>query len=630
MLSASMIAPMRIDWLWPARIPLGTLTLFSGDPKLGKSLAAITVVAAVSRGRPLPGAGADGPATPPRGSAILLSAEDDPARTIVPRLVAAGADLDRVHILATMVESGFHASRHGPVPHGAGGKRMPTLSAEDLEVIERRAAALGDCRLIVFDPISAYIAGRSNDVRRALAPLGDMAERLGAAVLLITHHSKQGASSTNGKYRVRGSIEYVCACRANFLFLQDPDDPSGRRRLMLDNGVNLAARQPGLPFVIRDDGAGPCLRLAAGDHRPRRRRRARPHRQGRQIQRVRQTRPPSRMRGVVEGLPRRGTEAGEGMRAGGAMAAGFNRALLERARAHVAIRCLRSGFGKGACYLLCLPEADGEPFDRTESVADARCSPVFLSRFSCGVCGACGACGACGVWKANRAGGARRIRASDTTPPPAGGNRRRSPRRARRARSAPRWQAAVRTFGGEPASVSKRATSALTRLMIAQPVTLDSGATGVSRPSTQTAESPAGAFWSSTRSATSCSFLPDSCREVETAACGRRSQGHDEHPQPLRFQRHVDRHGVAAAGRDGQERVVGRGGEVPPEDRAEALDVLQEHRLPLAVGPDDRVVIGHRQLDDRVKAREMTRSAGTSPRRPSANGRCRRHGPAGR
>ena len=140
--------------------------------------------------------------------------------------------------------------------------------------------------------------------------------------------------------------------------------------------------------------------------------------------------------------------------------------------------------------------------------------------------------------------------------------------------------------------------------MIVQPVTLESGATGVSRPSIQTAESPAGACWSSTRSATSCSFLPDSCRDVEAAAWASEVRATTAHPQPLRLQRHVDRHGVAAAGRDGQERVVGRRREVPPEDRPEALDVLQEHRLPLAVGPDDRVVIGHRQLDDRVEPRE--------------------------
>ena len=114
MVSASAIAPDRVEWLWPDRIPLGTLTLFSGDPKLGKSLAAIAVLAAVTRGGPLPGAEADGPAVAPRGSAILLSAEDDPARTIVPRLRAAGADLERVHVLATMVEPGIPRVRRRP------------------------------------------------------------------------------------------------------------------------------------------------------------------------------------------------------------------------------------------------------------------------------------------------------------------------------------------------------------------------------------------------------------------------------------------------------------------------------------------------------------------------------------
>jgi hypothetical protein len=58
-----------------------------------------------------------------------------------------------------------------------------------------------------------------------------MAERLNAAVVLIAHHSKQGGSGTNGKYRVLGRIDHVAVCRVNFLFLQDPDDPTGRRRL---------------------------------------------------------------------------------------------------------------------------------------------------------------------------------------------------------------------------------------------------------------------------------------------------------------------------------------------------------------------------------------------------------------
>jgi hypothetical protein len=313
--SASSIAPERVEWLWPGRIPLGMLTLFSGDPKLGKGLAAITVLAAVTRGGPLPGGGPDGPATAARGSAILLSAEDDPARTIVPRLRAAGADLDRVHILSTMAEPEFQGYANGRKSPVAAGQRAPTLSAEDLEAIERCAMALGDCRLIIFDPITEYLSGRNTDVRRALAPLRDMAARLGAAILLITHHNKHGAAGTNGKYRVLGQIAYVGVCRANFLFLQDPDDPSGRRRLMLDNGGNLAPRQPALVFVVHDEDGGGPGRVAAGDHRPGRRHGARPGRQNRQARHIRHGQPSPRLRGVVTGLSRRRTEGGDRVRA---------------------------------------------------------------------------------------------------------------------------------------------------------------------------------------------------------------------------------------------------------------------------------------------------------------------------
>jgi hypothetical protein len=54
-----------------------------------------------------------------------------------------------------------------------------------------------------------------------------------------------------------------------------------------------------------------------------------------------------------------------------AVAAGFNRRLLERARAALAVRCLRSGFGKGACYHPSLPDAPGESSDRADDRAGA-------------------------------------------------------------------------------------------------------------------------------------------------------------------------------------------------------------------------------------------------------------------
>jgi hypothetical protein len=352
--AASEIAPARFEWLWPGRIPLGTLTLFSGDPKLGKSLAALSVLAALSRGGPLPGAGGE-PAIAPRGSALLLSAEDDPARTIVPRLIAAGADLDHIHLLSTMRDPEFGGYSGGPSDYVPGGERMPTLSPDDLRAIERRAADLGDCRMIVFDPVSAYIGGPGLDVRRVLTPLRLMAERLGAAVVLITHHNKQGGSGTNGKYRVLGRIEYVGVCRVNFLFLQDPDDPTGRRRLMLDNGGNLADRQPALVYVVQGTDAAAYVEwlpetidLDADAALARARKVGKTDGSG---VGARRRECEAWLRGHLADGPRPAKECEQA-----AAESGFSGALLQRARAAIAVRCVRSEFGRGGCSYWSLPD----------------------------------------------------------------------------------------------------------------------------------------------------------------------------------------------------------------------------------------------------------------------------------
>jgi putative DNA primase/helicase len=233
--------PREIEWLWTGRVPLGMMTLFAGDPKLGKSYVTLTMAAALSRSLPLPMG--ELPNRP--GSTILMSAEDDPARTIVPRLNAAGADLAKVHILESVILDDAHEA-------------LPTLRA-DVGAITAAATRLGDCRLIVIDPVSAYLKGvddnRNAALRGVLTPLNKLAARLGAAVVLVSHLTK--TSSSNGKHRVLGSIAYVGACRANHLFVADPHDPTGRRVLMLDNGGNVAPPAPTLAYVIEDRGHGP-------------------------------------------------------------------------------------------------------------------------------------------------------------------------------------------------------------------------------------------------------------------------------------------------------------------------------------------------------------------------------------
>lgn len=238
------VDPQDVDWLWHGRVPLGMLTIFAGDPKLGKSFATLALAANVSRGVPMPG----DPAPPPGpADVVLMSAEDDLSRTIVPRLISAGADLSRVHAIESIYLQD-------------GNEAIPDLS-QDLDKIERAVASLPGCRLIVIDPITAYLGGtddhRNAELRGVLSPLKQFAEDRNIAIVLVTHLNK--SSGANGKHRVSGSIAYVGACRANLLFARDPDDPTGRRVFVCDNGGNLAEPPPTLAYSIQNLGDGPIV-----------------------------------------------------------------------------------------------------------------------------------------------------------------------------------------------------------------------------------------------------------------------------------------------------------------------------------------------------------------------------------
>jgi len=231
-----------VEWLWYPRLPLGMICLFAGTPKVGKTFATIAIAAAVSRGAPLPLDEVRG-----AGSVILLSAEDDPAKTLKPRLRAAGADMSKVHFLKSMLLQD-------------GNEALPSLRC-DLEAIEVAAKALGDCKLIIIDPVTAYLDGvddhRAGEIRGLLYPLSAMAEALNVTIILVTHLSK--SLSQDAQQRVLGSVSYVAACRVNFLFAKDKDDPAKRRRLMLELGGNLTEEVPTLGYRIADSGEGPQI-----------------------------------------------------------------------------------------------------------------------------------------------------------------------------------------------------------------------------------------------------------------------------------------------------------------------------------------------------------------------------------
>ena len=180
----------EVQWLWYPYIPLGKLTIIQGDPGEGKTSFILAVIAALTRGDPLPEC--ERAAEPM--NVIYQTAEDGLADTIKPRLESAGADCTRVLVIDE-------------------GKRELTLCDARLEEAICRTGA----KLIVLDPLQAYLGSdvdmhRANEVRPVLKRLSLMAERTQCAVILIGHMNK--AQGLKSGYRGLGSIDFRASARS--------------------------------------------------------------------------------------------------------------------------------------------------------------------------------------------------------------------------------------------------------------------------------------------------------------------------------------------------------------------------------------------------------------------------------
>lgn len=233
---ASELEPEKLIWVWPGRIPEGKLVLLGGPPGLGKSQLTAFMSATVSNGGHWPcGEGSTLP-----GDVIFMSAEDGITDTIVPRLMAAGANRDRVHIVSAATK-----------PDGTGRKTFSLKT--DVDLLEEMAKKIGTVRLIIVDPISAYMGGSDGngnvETREVLEPLADMANRLRIAVVAVTHLNKGGgAGNQSALNRFAGSIAFVAAARAAFAVIEDPEDDE--RRFLLQAKNNLGKKCKGLAFRL--------------------------------------------------------------------------------------------------------------------------------------------------------------------------------------------------------------------------------------------------------------------------------------------------------------------------------------------------------------------------------------------
>lgn len=213
-----------IEWLWPNVFALGKHSSIAGNPGLGKSQLSIFLAAAVSTGGALP----DGSPCP-SGDVLMITMEDDIADTIRPRLEAAGADLDRISIVEGVPVK---------LQNGQDGVRSFDMTL-DVQRLAEVADELPDLRLIVVDPISAFMGAtdshKNAEVRSALTAISKLAESRGAALISINHLNKSSGSEAMG--RVNGSGAFVAQARAVYIVTRDKDDETVRVMSPLKNNV---------------------------------------------------------------------------------------------------------------------------------------------------------------------------------------------------------------------------------------------------------------------------------------------------------------------------------------------------------------------------------------------------------
>lgn len=230
---ASEVIVEPMDWLWLGRIPLGELTLLSGNPDLGKSLMTLDFASRCSTGAAWP----DGaPPFDPKGCRVLLlTGEDSIEKTVNPRLIAHGADLSKIKHLKF--------ARH------------PKINKEKFIQLDEHMSCLDKClsrwdaRLLVIDPISSFLGkveeNSNSEVRGFLMILHHVASANRCAIVMV-HHSRKATGSALDK--PMGSRAWVAAARAAWGVHRFPDDKT--KHCLTKIKLNIGPNVDGLMYSI--------------------------------------------------------------------------------------------------------------------------------------------------------------------------------------------------------------------------------------------------------------------------------------------------------------------------------------------------------------------------------------------
>jgi putative DNA primase/helicase len=230
---ASTIEALPIRWVWRDWLARGKVHILAGAPGVGKSTQAITFAAIVSSGGTWPdGTRAD------VANVIIWSGEDDAADTLIPRLRAAGADLDHIYF-ASMTN---------------GAERCPFDPSQDVQALQAAIEAAGGAGIIIIDPIVSAVAAdshKNSETRRGLQPLVDLAAAVDAALLGVTHFTK-GSESRAPIDRVTGSLAFGALARVVMVAAREPDSEDGKpgKRILARAKSNIGPDDGGFTYSL--------------------------------------------------------------------------------------------------------------------------------------------------------------------------------------------------------------------------------------------------------------------------------------------------------------------------------------------------------------------------------------------
>ena len=224
------IEAQAITWLWNGWLPAGKLTILAGSAGTGKTTLALGQAASLTSNGRWP----DGKHCKQRGNVLIWSSEDNPDDTLVPRLIASGAEMKRCHFIEGIAENGVS---------------VPFDPAQDIGELNKAVERIGGVKLLIIDPIVSAVSGdmhRANDVRRSLQAVVDFAAMHGCAVIGITHFAKGGAGKAP-QDRVIGSQAFGALARMVLVAAKEED---GSRRVLARAKSNIAPDDGGVAYDL--------------------------------------------------------------------------------------------------------------------------------------------------------------------------------------------------------------------------------------------------------------------------------------------------------------------------------------------------------------------------------------------